>query len=207
MEGIRIKEIRFIFLLTILISIITINLIPKVVFANDEENWIVRHILLNYKIEETSKSLKVYYVQIQQQKGKEPIIDPHFVKTIYLDENIDVSNKKLRDFVENDQSLYYDIYINDTILGKRAPIFADVSAEKPPEDEIQSYINRAVETIRKDFEEPPSQEEINKQINEKMGKFNSYAQQRDYSVMQFVFMIIVFLVLYGIFIAVRNGKK
>lgn len=207
MEGIRIKEIRFIFLLTILISIITINLIPKVVFANDEENWIVRHILLNYKIEETSKSLKVYYVQIQQQKGKEPIIDPHFVKTIYLDENIDVSNKKLRDFVENDQSLYYDIYINDMILGKRAPIFADVSAEKPSEDEIQFYINRAVETIRKDFEEPPSQEEINKQINEKMGKFNSYAQQRDYSVMQFVFMIIVFLVLYGIFIAVRNGKK
>ncbi|MBB5356637.1 putative Zn-dependent peptidase [Anoxybacillus mongoliensis] len=207
MEGIRIKEIRFIFLLTILISIITINLIPKVVFANDEENWIVRHILLNYKIEETSKSLKVYYVQIQQQKGKEPIIDPHFVKTIYLDENIDVSNKKLRDFVENDQSLYYDIYINDTILGKRAPIFADVSGEKPSEDEIQSYINRAVETIRKDFEEPPSQEEINKQINEKMGKFNSYAQQRDYSVMQFVFMIIGFLMLYGIFLFAKNRKK
>ena len=82
MEGIRIKEIRFIFLLTILISIITINLIPKVVFANDEENWIVRHILLNYKIEETSKSLKVYYVQIQQQKGKEPIIDES-VKTLW----------------------------------------------------------------------------------------------------------------------------
>ncbi|MCX8003286.1 MAG: hypothetical protein N2661_12010, partial [Anoxybacillus mongoliensis] len=180
---------------------------PKVVFANGEENSIVRHILLNYKIEETSKSLKVYYVQIQQQKGKEPIIDPHFVKTIYLDENIDVSNKRLRDFVENDQSLYYDIYINDTILGKRAPIFADVSAEKPSEDEIRSYINRAVETIRKDFEEPPSQEEINKQINEKMGKFNSYAQQRDYSVMQFVFMIIGFLMLYGIFLFVKNRKK
>ncbi|MCG3084476.1 hypothetical protein JEG43_11990 [Anoxybacillus sp. LAT_35] len=207
MEGIRIKEIRFIFLLTILIPIITINLIPKVALANDEENWIVRHILLNYKIEETSKSLKVYYVQIQQQKEKEPIIDPHFVKTIYLDENIDVSNKKLRDFVENDQSLYYDIYINDTILGKRAPIFADVSTEKPSEDEIQSYINRAIETIRKDFEEPPSQEEINKQINERMKKFNSYAQQRDYSVMQFVFMIIGFLMLYGIFTFVKNSKK
>jgi hypothetical protein len=124
-----------------------------------------------------------------------------------LDESRDISNKNLKEFVENDQSLYYDIYINDEILGIRAPIFADLSKKKLSEDEIQPYINKALETIKRDFENPPSKEEIDKQINEKMEKFNPQVQQQDYSIMKFIFMLIGFLLVFSIFIALRNMKN
>ncbi|WP_111646378.1 hypothetical protein [Paranoxybacillus vitaminiphilus] len=124
-----------------------------------------------------------------------------------MDESRDISNKNLKEFVENDQSLYYDIYINDEILGIRAPIFADLSKKKLSEDEIQPYINKALETIKRDFENPPSKEEIDKQINEKMEKFNPQVQQQDYSIMKFIFMLIGFLLVFSIFIALRNMKN
>lgn len=124
-----------------------------------------------------------------------------------MDESRDISNKNLKEFVENDQSLNYDIYINDEILGIRAPIFADLSKKKLSEDEIQPYINKALETIKRDFENPPSKEEIDKQINEKMEKFNPQVQQQDYSIMKFIFMLIGFLLVFSIFIALRNMKN
>jgi hypothetical protein len=124
-----------------------------------------------------------------------------------LDESTDISIKNLKKFVENDQSLYYDIYINDEILGIRAPVLADLSKKKLSEDEIQPYINKALETIKKDFENPPSKEEIDKQVYKKMEKFNPPMEQQDYSIIKFIFMLIGFLLVFSIFIALRNMKN
>jgi hypothetical protein len=121
-----------------------------------------------------------------------------------LDESRDISNKNLEKFVENDQSLYYDIYINDEILGIRAPIFADLSKKKLSEDEIQPYINKTLETIKKDFENPPSKEKIDKQVYDKMEKFNPPVEQQDYSI---ILLLIGFLLVFSIFIALRNMKN
>jgi hypothetical protein len=190
-----------------MLVVLILNLTPQITFANEDNKWIVRNILLDYKIEEASKTLNVYYIQIQQQKGKEPIIDNNFVKTIYLDESEDISNKNLKEFVAKNQSLFYDIYINDEILGIKAPIFADLSKNKLSEDEIQNYINKALERIKKDFENPPSKEEIDKQVSEKMEKFNPQVEQQDYSIIKFIFMLIGFLLVFSIFIALRNMKN
>jgi hypothetical protein len=190
-----------------MLVVLILNLAPQITFANEDNKWIVRNILLDYKIEEASKTLKIYYIQIQQQKGKEPIIDNNFVKTIYLDESEDISNKNLKEFVAKNQSLFYDIYINDEILGIKAPIFADLSKNKLSEDEIQNYINKALERIKKDFENPPSKEEIDKQVSEKMEKFNPQVEQQDYSIIKFIFMLIGCLLVFSIFIALRNMKN
>jgi aldehyde dehydrogenase len=74
--------------------------------------------------------------------------------------------------VNNDQSLYFDVYINDEIFGMIAPIFQDLSQKNLSEDEAHIYIDQALEQIKKDFENPPSKEEIDKQVYEKMKKFS-----------------------------------
>jgi len=172
---------------------------------------IIRHMLLGYNFDETSKTIKVYYVQIQQKRGREPLVDNKFVKNIYLDEDTNITRKNLKESVKSNQSLYYDIYISDEIFGIKAPIFADLSKKNISESELQPYIDQALEKMKKDFENPPSKEEIEKQVYVKVKGFDSTVKQQDYSmlhfILKFIFILIATCLVYGTFKALRQLKN
>lgn len=185
--------------------------IPQIAYANEENDLIIRRMLLGYNFDETSKTIKVYYVQIQQKRGGEPIVDSKFVKNIYLDEDTNITSKNLKKSVKNNQSLYYDIYIRDEIFGIKAPIFADLSEKNISESELQPYIDQALEKMKKDFENPPSKEEIEKQVYVKVKGFDSTVKQQDYSmlhfILKFIFILIATCLVYGTFKALRQLKN
>ena len=185
--------------------------IPQIAYANEENDLIIRHMLLGYNFDETSKTIKVYYVQIQQKRGREPLVDNKFVKNIYLDEDTNITRKNLKESVKSNQSLYYDIYISDEIFGIKAPIFADLSKKNISESELQPYIDQALEKMKKDFENPPSKEEIEKQVYVKVKGFDSTVKQQDYSmlhfILKFIFILIATCLVYGTFKALRQLKN
>jgi hypothetical protein len=92
--------------------------------------------------------------------------------------------------VNNDQSLYFDVYINDEIFGMIAPIFQDLSQKNLSEDEAHIYIDQALEQIKKDFENPPSKEEIDKQVYEKMKKFSPIKEKNGFTITQFIYILL-----------------
>ncbi len=183
-----------------------INLFSPITYAAEKDDWIIRKILLGYRFFETSNSIKVYYVQIQQQRDKEPVVDKKYQIVIYLEKNTPINAENLKEYVENDRSLYYDIYIYDHILGMRAPIFADLSKTEVSEAEVEPYINQALQKIKEDFENPPSSEEIDKQVSEAMAKFGKVSHKVS-PYYWFLFIFIAGFLLNCIFIALGKLRK
>jgi hypothetical protein len=201
--GIFIKKIYF---LILLVSLLVISN-PKFICAAEKDQWIVRHILLDYQLDKSSKTINAYYIQIQKEKSKDPIIDKSFVKKINLSQDRDVRNTTVEELVNNDQSLYYDVYINDEIFGMIAPVFLDLSQQNISEDEAQIYIDQALKQIKKDFENPPSKEEIDKQVYEKMKKFSPKKEKNGFTITKFIYILLGAFLIWSIMVPLKKMKK
>jgi hypothetical protein len=174
----------------------------------EETPKITRNILTNIGYDDYNSVIRVHYLQIQQEQGKEPLVDTDFIKKLYLDKDdvSDITVDNVTGKVMKDRSNYADVFIEDEIIGKEAYIFADERGNKLSNTQVDQYVKEVKAQNEKDFKNPPSQKELDNIIDKKMKKdgFEPIEPMTKHFFIDFILRIIFLIIGLGIVKAVIN---